>query len=75
MADEQGRPGKAPAAQAAAPSWLRHSGCPSSQLESLAILNDIDRPVPGNVLDALQNYGVSTILWSRREDVAGELAG
>lgn len=43
--------------------------------KAYAILNDIDRSVPGNVPDVLQNYGVSTVLWSRREDVVGELAG
>jgi len=62
-------------AQAAAFAWFDIKDVRPPNSKAYAILNDIDRPVPGNVPDALQNYGVKTVLWSRREDVAGELAG
>ncbi len=39
-----------------------------------ALLNDSEHPIPGEVFEALRNYDVNPVLWSRREDVAMELA-
>ena len=39
-----------------------------------AFLNDTEQNIANNVLDALQNYDVKPVLWTRREDVRIELA-
>jgi len=61
-------------AQAVAFSWIDIKEARPPESKAYAILNDIDHPVPGNVLDALKNYNVKPVLWSNREAVAGELA-
>ncbi|WOX58623.1 DUF1829 domain-containing protein [Methanoculleus receptaculi] len=61
-------------AQAVAFAWIDIKDVRPPDSKAYAILNDIDRPVPGNVLDALKNYNVKPVLWSDREAVAGELA-
>jgi len=38
------------------------------------ILNDMDRPVPQDLITALAEYDIKSVLWSQREDFAGELA-
>ena len=39
-----------------------------------AIFNDSDRPVAGAVLDAMRNYGVSSLPWSLRNEAREKLA-
>jgi hypothetical protein len=39
-----------------------------------AMLNDIEQPVSGNVIDALQNYQIRPVPWSVRAQVVTELA-
>jgi hypothetical protein len=41
---------------------------------AFAILNDSEQSVPAEVIDALRNYDVSPVFWSKREDVREELA-
>lgn len=67
--------GSSSAVPAVAFAWFDIKDVRPPDSKAYAILNDIDRSVPGNVLDALQNYGVNMVLWSAREDVPGELAG
>lgn len=43
--------------------------------EAYAFLNDRDRVVGGDVVEALEAYQVKPALWSRREEVVGALAG
>lgn len=62
------------AAVALAFSWhdTREVRPPASR--AYALLNDMDHPIPGEVLDALRNYEVNPIPWSHRDDVREELA-
>lgn len=43
--------------------------------EAYAFLNDRERKVGGDVIEALEAYEVKAALWSRREDYAESLAG
>jgi hypothetical protein len=61
-------------AQAVAFAWIDIKEARPPESKAYAILNDIDHPVPGNVLDAMSNYSVKPVLWSDRETVAEELA-
>lgn len=45
-----------------------------SEATAYAFLNDRDREVAGEVVEALETYGVKPSLWSHREDYASELA-
>ena len=61
-------------AQSVVFSWLdtregRAAGC-----RAYAILNDSDRPIPADALDAFRNYGVQPVPWSDRDEVREELA-
>lgn len=42
--------------------------------EAYAVLNDRDREISGETVEALQAYEVKPILWSRREDFVRDLA-
>ena len=46
----------------------------SPETMAYAFLNDTEQNIANNVLDALQNYDVKPVLWTRREDVRIELA-
>jgi hypothetical protein len=61
-------------AQAVAFSWIDIKDVRPPDAKAYAVLNDIDHPISGSVLDALKNYRVKPVLWSEREAVAGELA-
>ena len=39
-----------------------------------AFLNDSEVKVPSAVLDALHNYNINPVIWSKREDARSELA-
>lgn len=60
-------------AQAVAFAWIDIRDTRPPDSKAYAILNDTDRPVPGNVLDALNNYNMKTIVWSGRNTVTEEL--
>jgi len=38
------------------------------------LLNDSTGDVPGKIIDALRNYDIKPIMWSKREEAKGELA-
>jgi len=61
-------------AQVVAFSWVdtREVRPPASR--AYALLNDSEHAVPSGVLDALRNYDVTPVPWSRREEVRQELA-
>ena len=60
-------------AQAVAFAWIDTKEVRPSDSRAYAFLNDSEQSVPIEVLDALRNYDVQPILWSRREDVREEL--
>jgi len=47
----------------------------SRDYKAYAVLNDIEQPIPAGVTDALANWAIKPVPWSRRSDVVGELAG
>jgi hypothetical protein len=61
-------------AQALAFSWIDTKEVRPPDSRAYAFLNDSDQTFSGSVLDALSNYDVNPILWSRREEVRKELA-
>jgi hypothetical protein len=67
------RPSKE-AAQAIAFSWIDTREVRDPQAMAYALLNDGEREVSSNVTDALRSYDVKPILWSRRDEIKGELA-
>jgi hypothetical protein len=42
--------------------------------KAFAILNDLEQPISGGVLDAFRNYKIEPVSWSRRAEVVTELA-
>ncbi|HEX9020567.1 MAG TPA: DUF1829 domain-containing protein, partial [Nitrospirota bacterium] len=61
-------------AQSLAFSWIDTKEVRPPNSRAYAILNDSEHAPTVTVLDALKNYDVSPILWSRREEVKEELA-
>jgi hypothetical protein len=61
-------------AQSLAFSWIDTKEVRPANSRSYAILNDTEHAPTITVLDALKNYDVSPVLWSRREEVKEELA-
>ena len=61
------------AAQAAAFRWIDTREVREADSRAYALLNDIDRAVPESVIEALENYDVRGVPWSRRGDVVSEL--
>ncbi len=61
-------------AQAVAFSWIDTREVRPANSCAYAFLNDSEHTPSASVLDALRNYDVSLILWSRREEVREELA-
>ena len=60
-------------AQSVAFSWIDTKEVRSASSTAYAILNDAEQPVSSSVLDALKNYDVRPIQWSRRDTVLQEL--
>lgn len=60
-------------AQSVAFSWIDTREVRSASSTAYAILNDAEQPVSSSVLDALKNYDVRPIQWSRRDTVLQEL--
>jgi hypothetical protein len=61
-------------AQAVAFSWIDTKEVRPANSRAYAFLNDSEQPLSASVLDALRNYEVNPVLWSKREDVREELA-
>jgi hypothetical protein len=61
-------------AQAVAFSWIDTKEVRPANSRAYAFLNDSEHAPTESVLDALKNYDVSPVLWSRREELREELA-
>lgn len=61
-------------AQTMAFAWVDTREVRSQESRAYAILNDSDRPISDNVLDAMRSYDVQPISWSSRERARAELA-
>lgn len=54
--------------------WLDTKETRPPDSQAYAILNDTDRKIPETVTEALNNYGVSAVPWSERDDNISDLA-
>ena len=54
--------------------WNDTRNVRSGDSKAYAVLNDAEQPVPSGVLDAFRNYQIEPIIFSRRNEVANELA-
>ncbi len=61
-------------AQIAAFSWIDIREVRPEGARAYAILNDSERMVPPNVLEAMRSYQVRPVIWSEREQIREELA-
>ncbi len=61
-------------AQAMAFSWIDTREVRSPEARAYAILNDSEKTVSENILDAMRNYEVNPVPWSAREEARPELA-
>lgn len=61
-------------AQAVAFSWIDTREVRPANSRAYAFINDLEHPPLSPVLDALKNYDVTPIPWSKREDVREQLA-
>jgi hypothetical protein len=61
-------------AQALAFSWIDTKEVRPPDSRAYAFLNDSEHTLSGTVTDALRNYDVRPVFWSRREEVREELA-
>lgn len=61
-------------AEALAFAWVDTREVRAPESKFYAILNDSDRNPQGSVVEALQNYSVTPVLWSQREIVRADLA-
>jgi hypothetical protein len=61
-------------AQAVAFSWIDTREVRPTNSRAYAFLNDSEHALSASVMDALRNYDVTPVLWSKREEVREELA-
>lgn len=61
-------------AQAMAFSWIDTREVRPLESRAYALLNDSEHPVSESVLDAMRNYDVRPVLWSKRDQVRQEFA-
>lgn len=61
-------------AQAVAFSWIDTKEVRPPDSRAYAFLNDLENPVSTTVLDALRNYDVMPVKWSKRDELREELA-
>jgi hypothetical protein len=54
--------------------WTDTRQTRSPESKAYAVLNDVEQPVSGNVIDALRNYQIRPLPWSGRAEVVPELA-
>jgi hypothetical protein len=60
-------------AQSLAFSWIDTKEIRPPDSRVYAVLNDSDFNISSSIMDALQNWSIYPVLWSRREDVKNEL--
>ena len=60
-------------AQAVAFSWIDTKEVRPPDSKAYAFLNDLENPVSTTVLDALRNYDVMPVMWSKRDALREEL--
>jgi len=63
------------AAQAMVFSWIDTREVRAPESRAYAVLNDAERSVSSDVVDALRSYDVHPVLWTHRDDAQEELAG
>lgn len=61
-------------AQAMAFSWVDTKDVRAPDSRAYAVLNDAERTVSPDVVDALRSYDVRPVFWTQRDQVRGELA-
>lgn len=61
-------------AESIAFAWIDTKATRPPNSKAYALLNDTDRAIPGDILDALKNWDVTPVIWSSREDHKSELA-
>ena len=61
-------------AEAFAFKWIDTKASRSAESRAYAVLNDQEHSISAGVLDALQNYDIHAVTWSRREQLQQELA-
>ena len=61
-------------AEALAWAWIETREVRPPESKAYALLNDSDHTISASVLDALRNYDVNPIPWSRREEARTDLA-
>ena len=61
-------------AQALAFSWIDTKEVRPPDSAAYAFLNDTDQPISTSVLDALRNYDVNPVPWTKRENIRQDLA-
>jgi hypothetical protein len=61
------------AAQAAAFSWLDTKETRPVESSLYAVINDSEQPIPPQVSDALRNYDITAVPWSKRDTVRERL--
>ena len=54
-------------------SWIDTKDVRAIESKAYAILNDKDHRIPEEVPNALENYGVIPLIWSKREQYVPEL--
>jgi len=54
--------------------WIDTREARAVESKAYAFLNDQIKTIPANVIDALNNYNVTPIAWSRKEEIIEELA-
>jgi hypothetical protein len=54
--------------------WMDTRQTRTPESKAYAMLNDIEQPVSGNVIDALQNYQIRPVPWTDRAQVVPDLA-
>jgi len=54
--------------------WTDTREVRATDSKAYAVLNDTEHSIPPGVIDALRNYSIHPIPWSRRADATGELA-
>lgn len=61
-------------AEAVAFSWIDTKDVRPPDSRAYAFLNDAEQTISATVLDALRNYDLRPVPWTKREDVRQELA-
>ena len=53
--------------------WMDTKESRPANAEPFAFLNDNEKPIGGNVTDALRNYGITPVAWSQRDQLRQRL--